>query len=367
MIDPVALNALFVIVVIAFVALIMLVKNVLYVCQPNEVLVFSGRTRQTPDGRTVGYRVIKGGRTLRVPARDDLVELAVRGAWRGGSARQVKAASALREASGMSCANARGNLRGVLTIDAERVNQDEAIARLTEAGTIGEDQARARHAESERDRRRRLARSARYARHLDAGRSASDEVAPPGAELSSDADRVAIPGRRYARCQPPEERAQVLAAISQARAEIGMQHARVEQVKLRLQADVIEPAEAGRKRAEQQAKAAAASIVENGRATAEVLSNLSRTYRASGTSGRDVLLMQKLVPLLQQVSGTIGVLRVDKLGHRAQRRSRRQQRSRHVAHARERAGEGRDGADLPQMLKNRFGTGRVGADRVADK
>ena len=64
--DPVALIALFCIVMIAFVALVMLIKNVLYVCQPNEVLVFSGRAREAA-GRTVGYRIIKGGRTLRVP------------------------------------------------------------------------------------------------------------------------------------------------------------------------------------------------------------------------------------------------------------------------------------------------------------
>jgi flotillin len=57
-----AVVALFGIVVIAFVAIILLIKNVLYVCQPNEVLVFSGRARQS-DGRTVGYRIIKGGRT----------------------------------------------------------------------------------------------------------------------------------------------------------------------------------------------------------------------------------------------------------------------------------------------------------------
>ncbi|MCA9607302.1 MAG: flotillin family protein, partial [Myxococcales bacterium] len=110
-----------------------------------------------------------------------------------------------------------------------------------------------------------------------------------------------------------EERAEVQAQIAQATAEISMQEARIEQVRRRLRADVVEPAEAARRRAEENAKAAAADIVEQGRATAEVLGHLATTYRNSGTSGRDVLLMQKLVPMLKRVSGTIGDIRIDKL------------------------------------------------------
>ena len=61
------------------------------------------------------------------------------------------------------------------------------------------------------------------------------------------------------------------------------------------------------------AKADAAQIVEQGKATAKVLTDLSQTYRATGGGGRDVLLMQKLVPILRDVTGTIGALRVDRL------------------------------------------------------
>ncbi|HEX5080541.1 MAG TPA: SPFH domain-containing protein [Blastocatellia bacterium] len=34
---------------------------------PNEAAVFSGRKRKLPDGRTVGYRLIRGGAALRIP------------------------------------------------------------------------------------------------------------------------------------------------------------------------------------------------------------------------------------------------------------------------------------------------------------
>ncbi len=103
------------------------------------------------------------------------------------------------------------------------------------------------------------------------------------------------------------------AKVAQATAEIEMQRARIEQVRLQLQADVLEPAEAARRQAEQRAKGDAAKIIEQGRATADVLQNLGRTYNAAGTSGRDVLLMQKLVPLLETLSSTIGVLKVDRM------------------------------------------------------
>jgi len=110
-----------------------------------------------------------------------------------------------------------------------------------------------------------------------------------------------------------QQQAEVQANVAQAQAEVQMQEARIQQTRLQLQADVIQPAEAKKREAEETAKGDAAKIVEQGQATAQVLKNLAATYNRSGTSGRDVLLMQKLVPLLRQLSGTIGDLRVDRL------------------------------------------------------
>jgi hypothetical protein len=65
----------------------------LYICSPNEVLIFSGGQRAS-SGKNVGYRAIKGGRAVRIPLleavdRIDLtnmpIEVAVTGAYsRGG-------------------------------------------------------------------------------------------------------------------------------------------------------------------------------------------------------------------------------------------------------------------------------------------
>ena len=48
-------------------AILATVRSLIIICPPNRVAVISGRSRQLSDGRTVGYRAIRGGRTLRVP------------------------------------------------------------------------------------------------------------------------------------------------------------------------------------------------------------------------------------------------------------------------------------------------------------
>ena len=39
----------------------LVIRNLYYICQPNEVLIFAGSSRRSPDGRRVGYRLVKGG------------------------------------------------------------------------------------------------------------------------------------------------------------------------------------------------------------------------------------------------------------------------------------------------------------------
>jgi flotillin len=110
-----------------------------------------------------------------------------------------------------------------------------------------------------------------------------------------------------------QQQAEVQALIAQARGEVTMQEARIEQVRRQLQADILQPAEAQRRKAEEQAKGAAALVIEQGKATAAVLTRIAGTYQQGGAASRDVLLMQKLVPLFQRLAGTIGELRVDRL------------------------------------------------------
>jgi flotillin len=163
-----ALLALGVILMLAAGSLLLLIKNIIYVCTPSEVLVFSGwRSSRTADGRVVGYRYIKGGRTLRVPLfervdRLDLtnmvIEIVVRNAYsKGGIPLTIQAVANVKipgeepllhaslerflgksrqEMMQVARETLEGNLRGVLaTLTPEQVNQDkEAFARQARRG-----------------------------------------------------------------------------------------------------------------------------------------------------------------------------------------------------------------------------------------
>ena len=52
---------------IGLIALMAVVRGHIYICRPNEILIFSGRQHKLADGTTVGYRVAHGGWAFRVP------------------------------------------------------------------------------------------------------------------------------------------------------------------------------------------------------------------------------------------------------------------------------------------------------------
>src|SRR5215510_15387217 len=83
-------------ILVALLVVAIIISRIIYICPPNEVLIFSGGHRRVPgtDDRVVGYRVVQGGRGIRIPLievvdRTDLtnmvIELRVQGAYsRGG-------------------------------------------------------------------------------------------------------------------------------------------------------------------------------------------------------------------------------------------------------------------------------------------
>ena len=56
-----------VVLILGILAILGIVRANLKICQPNEILIFSGRKRQLSDGSKVGYRIIQGGRGFRIP------------------------------------------------------------------------------------------------------------------------------------------------------------------------------------------------------------------------------------------------------------------------------------------------------------
>lgn len=358
---------------VAFVALLLVIKNVLYVCQPNEVLIFSGRQRRGSDGKLYGYRIIRGGRAIRIPLfetvdRMDLtnmiIEVQVKNAYsKGGIPLNIQGFANIKVPGEEPLLNntlerflgrgreqimktaretLEGNLRGVLsTMTPEQVNTDketfaqrlaaEAEHDLSKLGLVL-DTLKIQNVSDEvgyldamgRQRSAAIRRDALIAEAVSQAQAAEFRWANTrNAELATLESQMQIAAkeneRRVADAQSrrgaliAQQQAEVQALIAQARGEVGMQEARIEQVRRQLHADILQPAEAARREAEEQAKGAAAKVVEQGRATANVLARIADTYGKGGASSRDVLLMQKLVPLFQRLAGTIGDLKVDRL------------------------------------------------------
>ncbi|MCS6800013.1 MAG: SPFH domain-containing protein [Myxococcota bacterium] len=365
--------ALFFVGLLAVVAIVATVKNLLYVCQPNEVLVFSGLRRRTPDGREVGYRIIRGGRALRVPifetvARMDLtnmnIDVTVRNAYsKGGIPLVIQGVANVKlpaeeplihnalerflgksreEITRVARETLEGNLRGVLALlTPEEVNEDkEKFARKlaeeaeSDLSTIGLvlDTLNIQNVSDEVGYLNALGRM-RSAQIRKTALVAEAEAQAEAAEVKwltfmrGEIDRIDAQievarrdtQRRIADAQTrrealiAEQYAEVQALVAQVQAEIEMQKARIEQVRRQLQADVVEPADAARNRDVAAARAAAASIVEQGRATASVLTEVARALDEADEAARDILLLQKMVPLFSMLASTLGELRVDRM------------------------------------------------------
>lgn len=141
---------------VGFFTLTFFISRFLLICHPNEVIILSGRKRTLPDGSMVGYRVIRGGRAVRIPlleksARMSLetlpVELHTSNAYSsGGIPLRVEAIANIKiDSTEPTLGNAverflnksrdeiyaiakdtlEGNLRGVLAmLTPEEVNED---------------------------------------------------------------------------------------------------------------------------------------------------------------------------------------------------------------------------------------------------
>ncbi|MFQ5631551.1 MAG: flotillin family protein [bacterium] len=163
MIENILITAVFV-VGLAILVIMAFISRFLLICHPNEVIVLSGKKRQLSDGGTVGYRIIRGGRAVRIPiiekaARMSLetipLELSVQNAYsKGGIPLKVEAIANVKiDSTEPAFGNAverflnmpqsdihkiakdtlEGNLRGVLaTLTPEEVNED----RLKFAGSL---------------------------------------------------------------------------------------------------------------------------------------------------------------------------------------------------------------------------------------
>src|SRR5579859_2111072 len=351
----------------------LILKNLLYLCGPNEVLIFSGKLRVLPNGRRVGYRLVKGGRGYRTPLvekvdRLDLtnmtINVEVKNAYsKGGIPLTVQGVANVKVAGDEPLINAaierflgkdrmelikiikdtlEGNLRGVLsTLTPEQVNEDklafaqslveEADADLKRMGIVldtlkiqnvtddvGYLDAIGRKRSAELQMKSVIAEA--QAKATAAIQAAQNLQATQLRVLDTEADIArADAARRITDAQTKkgalvaEKKATVAALVARAQAEIPVQEARREQMRLQLDADVVRPAAAQRSALEAGAKADAATITESGKATVAALDQFVTAWAASGGTARDVVMMEKLAAISRAVAGSISGTRVDRL------------------------------------------------------
>ncbi|GAB4565510.1 MAG: flotillin family protein [Haliangiales bacterium] len=357
-------------VLVALMIMMSLLKRLLYICRPNEILVFSGGRQQAAGGGTVGFRVVFGGWAFRRPfietvERMDVslitVTMSMQGAYSEGgiplnmhAIANVKVSSdpkivsnaierflgrAGNEIGRVAKETLEGHLRGVLaTMTPEEVNEDrlkfaeslseEAEADLAKLG-LEIDTLKIQHVTDERNYlesigRKRIAEilaeaevaesdARRAAEEAEATADARGEVARTRAQANIQRktnELRQIQAELDARARSEEERAEAAAQEARALAEKELQEIRGSLEELRLAADVTIPAEIGRRVQELNASGQAAHIFTDGEAMSDALSVIAKAWSESGGQAMDMYVLQNLDDIFGQVAEAAAKMQV---------------------------------------------------------
>ena len=355
---------------LAFVALVFLAKQFLYVGRPNELLIFSGRQNTLSDNSTVGYRVVHAGFAYRVPFlekvdRMDLrtipIELNVTNAYsKGGIPLALHAIANVKISSDPRlCNNAierflgrdpdeirqvaketlEGHLRGVIArMTPEEVNEDRlkfADELVDEAGEdfdklgLTLDTLKVQSVSDEvsyldsigRERLANVLSTAEIAEST-AKADAEEEQAKfaQEGEVANQRAEMAIKQRENefrkrvaeleAQAKSEEERAQQAALAARSRAEQGLQEIRAKLEHLRLSADTVLPSEAKQRASEMRARADAAQISADGEAMAAVLDMMRQEWLKAGPDAKDIFLIQQLESVIGTVTDRVKKMQI---------------------------------------------------------
>lgn len=351
-----------IILIIAFMTVLSIVKANLKICQPNEVLIFSGRRRALTDGSSLGYRVIRGGRGFRIPIIEKVdrlalntipIDLTVTNSYsKGGIPLSVRAIANVKVAStepelnnaverllGKSLEDIQliaketleGNLRGVVALlSPEEVNEDrlkfarelvdEADNDLSALG-LQLDTFKIQSVEDDRGYlnaigRQQTAHIVAAAEIAEADRREAARLAEARADKSiaeAENDVRIVKAQLAARSEAEEAKVDVAADLARATAEQALAVQEIELAEKRQRAQVIVKAEAERRAKEEAAKGNAARIIEDGHAEVEILRQKLALWQQAGPDAERLFLIQMLPDILKEVIKTVDNLRIDKL------------------------------------------------------
>ena len=350
---------------VGMILLFAFLSRFLFVCRPNEILIFSGRRHRSQDGTEVGFRVVFGGRAWRVPLIESVqrmdmliipIDVSVQNAYtKVGIPLKVRAIAIVKVSSNpdvvmnaierflgrglpeiqrVAKETLEGNLRGVLaTLTPEEVNEDrlkfaDSLAAEVEHDLkklgLHLDVLKIQHVTDDanylasigRERTAQVIRDAEIAesnaRNEAAKETAAAEMRAKVAE--ADADRAIVQQRNELRriaaeleaeAKSMEERAQQSALAATATAEQALQQVRRELESLRLNADVVVPSEVKKEAAGLKAAGDSASIAENGRASAESLRLVADAWKRAGASASDMFLINNIEEITKVVVNAV--------------------------------------------------------------
>lgn len=352
-------------VVVAFAVLVVILQRFLFICRPNEILIFSGRKHRLPDGTEAGYKILRGGRGIRLPFIEMVhtmdmrlfpVEVQVNNAYsKGGIPLSVHAIANVKIAStDAALRNAAERFLGAHPQQIAMVAQQtlegvlrEVVSQLTPE-EVNEDRLKFADSliENARDdfdklgleldvlKVQNVADEQKYLENLGRGRIATmlrDAANAENAANQAVAEAQAAARQRAeteqkkaetnlaqarnnvraemakleAQAKQVENEAAVAAETERMMAEQELQSLRREVETLRLQCEVVLPAEAHRKAAELRARGEAAPTVENGKATAEALRLIAHEWASAGTTGKEVYVLQQLRALVTAAAARV--------------------------------------------------------------
>ncbi len=350
------------ILIVLILVLALFIKANLKICQPNEVLIFSGRQRTLPDGSSVGYRVIKGGRGFRIPVFEEVdrlrlntipIDLSVTNAYsKGGIPLQVRAIANVKIASSEPELNnaverllgknqdevmmiaketLEGNLRGVLaTLTPEEVNEDrlkfakelldEADNDLSALG-LHLDTLKIQSVDDDRGYlnaigRQQTAHIIAAAEVVEAQRMEQARVAEASANKNiAEAENEVriVRAQLAAQSEAEEARVGVAASLAKAIAEQELAEQEVLLAEKRQRAEIVVRAEAERRAKEENAIGDAARILESGKAEVEILTRKLELWKNAGSDAEQLFLIQMLPDIMKEVLKTVDHLKIDKL------------------------------------------------------
>ncbi|GBF80233.1 flotillin family protein [Aphanothece sacrum] len=338
------------------------IKSFLCICKPNEVVILCGRKWKNKKGQEVGYRVLTGGRGIRIPIVETVkridvtttpIRVEIKQAYsKGGTPINIQAIANVKVSSNPTIVgNAierflgrdrqeiirvaketlEGNLRAVVaTLTPEQVNEDtlkfaERITSdirkdLMKLG-IEIDTLKIQNISDDVGYLNSLSREQIALIIRDAEIAESDALSEAEkieaqcdeqAKVAQTQDQIIIlekqnelrklKARLEQKAKSEEEITIAAAKERRAKVEQQLQKVRAELERLRLQADEVLPAEAQQKASQLKAKGDAASYEENAKAAALVNDMFAQVWRDMGQEASELFLIEQLEEVLQQAT-----------------------------------------------------------------